>query len=656
MEKIYLKPESREILIKGGPADGHLDAFSYDPAGDENAKRLGSLFVVGHVHHDTDDVAYSVNLIAALAKREYYAVPGLAPREAFARTLKKVNEVVEDFFEHEGLTVNIGMFAVAGEQIYLSRLGKFKLLLARDERVIDVFNNVDLFDKEQTEQKKFSSVVSGKVLAKDRLLAFYPNRPLVARERHLKDYLVKLGPAEFADKLQEIKAGKADFACAAVHINLHKVTEIASAPAIQPQELKPVPEAKSEAIETVPVEPVPLKPLNPVNPAAPASVEMPRIISTEFSLGKKVANWQTFMRRSGVNLRGLSRRTAMILVATVAVVVAGGGLLTRNLWLTSPETRAAQETLGRARTAFESAQASIAQSNIREARQLLSQALAEVDGAAQNDKTRGQSEDLTASIIQAFDGLDGAQEVVPSLVYQVSPELGVGSLIAAGEKLFIHIQTDTGSRLAVIASGSLEKTYDLGSVRATRLFTDEGTWGAVDTNTGSLAALDGERVKSFEVPGLTDARDFNLYGTNLYLLTPDGIGRVADATLGKQESSSWLAADVVLPADSIFMTIDGSIYVLAKDGTLAIYYRGKKTGEFKTDLVPQPGDLFITSAESQPLYLVDRTINRLYVIDKSTGTISKTLKISGDNTIVSAAADPQGAVYILTKDNKVWKI
>ena len=95
MEKIYLKPESQEILIKGDSNEGHLDAFSYDPGSDENAKRLGSLFVVGHVHHATDDLSYSVNLIAALAKREYYATPGIAPREAFSRTLKKVNEVVD---------------------------------------------------------------------------------------------------------------------------------------------------------------------------------------------------------------------------------------------------------------------------------------------------------------------------------------------------------------------------------------------------------------------------------------------------------------------------------------------------------------------------------------------------------------------------------
>ncbi|MEK7525463.1 MAG: hypothetical protein AAB561_00370, partial [Patescibacteria group bacterium] len=379
MEKIYLKPESQEILIKGDASEGHLDAFSYDPGSDENAKRLGSLFVVGHVHHSTDDLSYSVNLIAALAKREYYATPGIAPREAFSRTLKKVNEVVEDFFKHEGLAVNIGVFAIAGEQIFLSRLGKFKLLLARDNRVVDVFNNVDLFDKEHIEQKQFSSVVSGKVAASDRLLAFYPNKPLVARERYLKDYLVKLSPVEFSDKIHEIKTGKADFACAAVHINLQKVTQIASAPAIQPQELKhPAVETiqpaatlaskkhsplqkkqgEKESAEMPKLAASPLnqdgsktEPENKIEPAVSIPTEMPRIISTEFSLGKKTAHWQTLLRRSG--LLSLSKRNTAILVGAVAIIIAGGALITRGIFFTSPETKVARAAVSRAQVALE---------------------------------------------------------------------------------------------------------------------------------------------------------------------------------------------------------------------------------------------------------------------------------------------------------------
>lgn len=679
MEKIYLKPESQEILIKGDASEGHLDAFSYDPGSDENAKRLGSLFVVGHVHHPTDDLSYSVNLIAALAKREYYATPGIAPREAFSRTLKKVNEVVEDFFKHEGLAVNIGVFAIAGEQIFLSRLGKFKLLLARDNRVVDVFNNVDLFDKEHIEQKQFSSVISGKVSASDRLLAFYPNKPLAARERYLKDYLIKLSPAEFSDKLHEIKTGKADFACAAVHINLQKVTEIASAPSIQPQELKQptIETAQSTATlvskkhkpsenkreEKTPVGMPKLasssldqnmEPENKIEPVASIPTEMPRIISTEFSLGKKTAHWQTLLRRSG--LLNLSKRNTAILVGVLAVIVAGGALLARGLWFTSAETKAVRAAVSRAQIALENAQASLSQEKTLEARQLLNTALGELAGIPEKEKNSKQVVDSTASITQALDGIDNAQETNPSLVYEVPSEFGNAALLSFGDSMFAGVNSVNGFHVVTIASGSVEKTYDVKEFAPTRLFAETKTWGAFDPSSGNLATLRSSNVNKYTISGAGSAIDANLYGDNLYVLSADGITKITDAALGKQDRLSWLTGDAALPADPTLMTIDGSIYVMSKDGTLSIYYRGKKTEQFSTGLAPKASNLLTTSADSPFLYLADRELNRIYEIDKKAGTLTKTLKISGNNKINDVAVDSKGAVFFLTKDNKVWKI
>ena len=99
MERIYLKPTCQEILHKdnGLPAgqagkEGHLDLFAYDYETDEAKRKLGNLYLVGNVspsggspegrqdnHPIENDVAYITNLVASLAKREYYANPDLAP-------------------------------------------------------------------------------------------------------------------------------------------------------------------------------------------------------------------------------------------------------------------------------------------------------------------------------------------------------------------------------------------------------------------------------------------------------------------------------------------------------------------------------------------------------------------------------------------------
>src|SRR5438105_943959 len=113
MEKVFTKPVAKEILIKGNNKDGPVDLFSYDYDTDHSRRSLGNLYVVGNIQAAPDessgedpDVAYVINLIASLAKREYYSKPDLAPKEAFSAALKKINGVVEEFFKKKDTKIN----------------------------------------------------------------------------------------------------------------------------------------------------------------------------------------------------------------------------------------------------------------------------------------------------------------------------------------------------------------------------------------------------------------------------------------------------------------------------------------------------------------------------------------------------------------------
>src|SRR3989338_506316 len=100
MEKVFLKSTSQEIVIKGGSKEGHTDVFAYDYYDDDSKRKLGGLYIVGNVNRptadidgalslkddDSPDIAYITNLIASLAKREYYSRPEMSPRDAFSAT------------------------------------------------------------------------------------------------------------------------------------------------------------------------------------------------------------------------------------------------------------------------------------------------------------------------------------------------------------------------------------------------------------------------------------------------------------------------------------------------------------------------------------------------------------------------------------------
>src|SRR3989344_1380859 len=250
MERVFLKPTSREILIKDSDKEGYLDIFSYDYNADGNKRGLGSLYIIGNVNQaepaesgaesvESPDVAYMINLVASLAKREYYSNTDLTPKEAFAATLKKINEIVDEFFKNRGTKINIGMFAVAGEDIIISKLGKFKIILSRENEAIDILNNITLFNKEHVQEKEFSNIISGKIQSGDKLLAYYPTRFITSREKTIKDHFVKLAWSDFADKINTIRSTKTDAACAALYIDLNKV----KAPAIKPKPVAPLAES-----------------------------------------------------------------------------------------------------------------------------------------------------------------------------------------------------------------------------------------------------------------------------------------------------------------------------------------------------------------------------------------------------------------------------
>src|ERR1035437_2048991 len=105
MEKDFINPVAKEILIKGNAKEGPVDLFSCDSNG--NGRALGNLFVIGNIQGGTEvnaddiDVGYVLNLVASLAKREYYANPDASPKDAFAGALKKINGVVEEFFKNK---------------------------------------------------------------------------------------------------------------------------------------------------------------------------------------------------------------------------------------------------------------------------------------------------------------------------------------------------------------------------------------------------------------------------------------------------------------------------------------------------------------------------------------------------------------------------
>jgi len=672
MEKIIIKAESKELVFRGKPEEGHVDVFSYNYEG-SSANGLGNLFIVGHIQPADEDTSYMINLVASLAKREYYAGNDIAPKEAFSKTLKKINEVLQDFFKKKELKVNIGIFTIAGENIFISRLGKFKIVLARDSQTIDILNNINLFSKEHIQEEEFSNIISGKIMPKDRILAFYPGRSIAAREKRIKDDFLKMGIDEFSEKLNSIKNENDNFLCAAIYITINRYTEPAVIKNPQPQELrKPRPMVEESAVSAQPIvaklnksvtskltkpELPNVRPAEPENtdkvPAIPqvglnqnqpkfnmnesgsnvyypgnpgASLldnapgvktkpdSSPLIRQTEFSSAKKSNILDIILKKfkpSGVYVIGIgqgnafSKKKLVITGSALALIVfAVISKLTFAPSLPVPgiqssEDKAISALIDQVEPKLEMTKIYQEQNNLLEARRLLFESLLTLASAGIPDSER--IEEIWQEALATLDQMDKAVGSLPSLVQD--------------------------------APGNLSGDFQVWSY----------VW--------SLAK---EEIKA--EPPETESLAYYPYQDNLYILAKDGIYKINDGLKGKSSPVAWLNKDVFLPLNPVSLAIDSKVFVIAENGILTTYYKGDKVAEVNTSIPVEKGSALLTTAGSSYLYLVDKTFGRIYVLTKEAGSLIKTLKLESNRPIIEASIGDDQTIYILSSDNKVWKV
>lgn len=643
MEKITLKPIAHEISISGANPEGPADAFSYSSDEQDSTRMLGNLFVVGNISHPTDDLAYALNLIAALAKREYYARPGIAIKDAFSNTLRKVNEVVSELFENNGAKINMGIFAIADGSLLISKLGKFKLFLARSGGIVDVLNNVEHFEKDADGTgSQFSNIISGKVQEHDRLLALFPNRSLTTRERFVKSDFDKLDKDAFIAKLAAIREQKDTFSCAALYITVQKIREItAPAPSFVPEpQQQQVRFAQAPQHETPPI----------AQPTSLGSEEnIPRIIPSEFSLGRKKSPVLAFFRRMG--LTDLNPRSRAIALAVMVTALIGGTLFVRSLVTPSEEEEALATVISDVRNQMKIAKTKVSQNEIPEARTLLSASLAQLNPFISGDGASTAAKEMRSELFVELDALDQAKLAEPQLAFDNSKEEAKISHIAAQNGLYVYRTTETIGTLSAVSTAAIADSVTV-PANATAL-TGSDSLHTVIAGTNA-AAVKGQSVTPITLS--TSLAHVEQFGDNLYGVANGTIMRVSGAAQGKGTASTWLKSGASLPADVVDIAIDGNIYAVTTTGTLLTYYKGERTGEVSTGLPVSPASQLFTGVDLPYVYILDTTLNRLYLVDKKSGSLFKTITFPEDHEVVTATVHPNGSLFYLTEDQKVWQV
>ena len=158
---------------------------------------------------------------------------------------------------------------------------------------------------------------------------------------------------------------------------------------------------------------------------------------------------------------------------------------------------------------------------------------------------------------------------------------------------------------------------------------------------------------------------FDIYENNLYILATDGISKISNIDEGTdKDPTSWLKSGLpaqagTLPPQPLMLAVDGNIYVMNGSGTLATYYKGEKVSETNTFIVSNEGDVLLTSESSDKLYIVNKSLARIYELDKDSESLIRTLKVGSSEPFVDAylyTSDESESIIITTKDDRIWEI
>jgi hypothetical protein len=253
---------------------------------------------------------------------------------------------------------------------------------------------------------------------------------------------------------------------------------------------------------------------------------------------------------------------------------------------------------------------------------------------------------LLADLAQLTDGVFGNSIVENSgLIYVLGSDGRVYSFNRAQKRFDVEISPESPV-LSISASQEEGRYYFLGK----------------NGEVYSLSIKD----KLIKSAGVGDPRwvDLEAYANRLYLLRP-----TIDGTQGQivrydhtgdtfSKEHNWITSSTVSLERAVGLALDGSVYVLMRDGSIARFESGSEVG-WNTGLVePQltTATKIWTSPESKFLYVLEPSTNRLAIFTKETGAFLVQYRSDAFTDLTDFVVDEKGYTIYLLAGSKLYSI
>ncbi len=155
----------RELILTSDKKTFSCETFVYEPSNIEE-ESLGNLYIIGWVKSQKKDLEFLPNLIASIAKREFYKLSDKDPETSFENCLKKANAALLDISrEHKNLRRHISfcILNTSKNKMRFSQIGEHFIYLLKNEVVLDIGSSKE-------SKNRFSAVISGDINVGDKYI------------------------------------------------------------------------------------------------------------------------------------------------------------------------------------------------------------------------------------------------------------------------------------------------------------------------------------------------------------------------------------------------------------------------------------------------------------------------------------------------------
>lgn len=172
-----------------------------------------------------------------------------------------------------------------------------------------------------------------------------------------------------------------------------------------------------------------------------------------------------------------------------------------------------------------------------------------------------------------------------------------------------------------------------------------------DSNLFLLSKSQIDKKTTFSAP----IRSLHFWNGAIYYLDASSLWKINPNSTDFGAPQKWLKDGQTLPSSAISFAINGQVWVLGADGTITPYSLGQKTIFKMSQALNVTGAHSLTVSPSADQLAFADAANNVYVIHKD-GAVKARYNYGSQNILDLAISDSDHSLYVLTADQKIYKV